>query len=346
MRQMTVKVVNPVNDHQWNKMLLDCHHSSIFHSANWARVLAESYRYAPSYFSLWEGKTLKGCLPVMEVKSLLTGRRGVSVTFSDYCGSLVSDEAAFRLLFDSVLQHGRTNGWRYLELRGERFLDAEKPAMTYGHHVIDLDQDEKVMWGRLRDSTARNVKKAIKQGVTVQITQSLNGVRDFYALHCLTRKRHGLPPQPLYFFEKLHEHVISQGLGFTALASQGELTVAAIICLHFGSNAVYKYGASDETYQHLRANNLVMWESMIKCAREGYRSFSLGRTDLDNEGLLSFKNGWGGSKTLLNYHRYDFASSSFLCESPQGEKAYTKLLRKLPVSVLRMLGRLAYRHIG
>ena len=343
---LKVAVVNPLASQDWNEMLLSCDRSTIFHSANWARLLAESYGYHPTYFTLSEENSFRGCLPVMEVDSLLTGRRGVCLSFSDYCGALVREPGDFKLLFDSILEQGRSSGWRYVEFRGEQSLCAEQPARVYAHHLIELCRDEGGMYARLRESTARNIRKARKEGVQVAISDSLQGVREFYRLHCLTRKRHGVPPQSMRFFEKLHRHLIAPGLGFTALASHGGSIVAAVICLHFGANALYKYGASDESYQLLRANNLVLWEAMKQCARAGFRSFSLGRTDLDNEGLLAFKNGWGGIRSELNYYRYDFASSGFVHDGERDLERYRNLLRKLPVEVLKLLGNVAYRHMG
>ena len=341
-----VAVVNPLRSAQWNDTLLGCGQSTVFHTANWARLLAECYGYHPAYFTLSEQGAFKGCLPVMEVHSMLTGRRGVSLSFADCCGALARGPEDFGLLFDSVLELGRMSGWRYVEFRGEPYLAKELPARAYADHCIELSLDERLMHSRLRENTARNIRKAQKKGVAVEICRSLQGVREFYRLHCLTRKRHGMPPQPVHFFEKLHEHVIAQGLGFTALARHGETCVAGIICLYFGSNALYKYGASDESFQQLRANNLVMWESIRRCAQEGFSSFGLGRTDLDNEGLLAFKEGWGGVRATLNYYRYEFAKSGFVGDTGRNMEPLHKLLRALPVGVLKLIGRLAYRHAG
>jgi hypothetical protein len=341
-----VAVVNPLRSADWNETLLGCGQSTIFHSANWARLLAESYGYHPAYFTLSEQGAFTGCLPLMEVKSVLTGRRGVCLSFSDCCGAVAAGPEEFQLLFDSVLELGRMSGWRYVEFRGERFLSRELPAKAYAHHCIELSSDEHLMHSRLRKGTASSIKKAEKEGVKVEISNSLEGVRDFYRLHCLTRKRHGLPPQPVSFFDKLHEHVISQGFGFTALARHGETAVAGLICLHFGANAVYKYGASDEAFKQLSGTNLALWETIKQCARQGMRSLSLGRTDLDNEGLLTFKNGWGAERTVLNYYRYDFVSNGFVCDRERDLGVFKNVLRTLPLDVLKMIGRLAYRHMG
>jgi len=341
-----VAVVNPLISQHWNEMLLNCDGANIFHSSNWARLLIDSYGYHPRYFTVSEQGRFKGCLPVMEVNSMLTGRRGVCLSFSDYCGALLQEPEDFPRLFDRIIEFGRKNGWRYVEFRGEGFLNGELPAKVFVHHSLDLINDERQMHTRLRESTARNIRRSEKEGVTVRICRSLKGVKDFYRLHCLTRRRHGIPPQSIGFFEMLHKYVISMGFGFTVLASKGEVTVAGVICLHFGNNAVYKYGASDDRYQHLRPNNLVLWEAIKKCAREGFRSFSLGRTDLDNEGLLAFKNGWGGAKSILNYYKYDFATNNFICAPEQDLEVYRKVLRQLPIGVLRVLGKMAYRHMG
>jgi hypothetical protein len=341
-----VSVVNPVTAHNWNSFVANYSNSTIFHSANWARLLAETYGYHPTYLTLTDDQSFTGCLPIMEVSSLFTGRRGVSLTFSDYCGALVGSTKEFTTLFDRALELGQISGWRYAEFRGEHYLENDFSAKSYLHHEISLVSDEKEMQSSLRESTARNIRKAIKEGVSVEMSDSLQAVQEFYRLHCLTRKRQGVPPQPWQFFENLHKILIAEGLGFTALATHSDRTVAAIICLHFGSHAIYKYGASDFQFQHLRANNLVLWHSIMRCAREGYRTFSLGRTDVDNEGLVAFKNGWGGRTTTLKYYRYDFATRRFVSSSETDMLTCKEVMRKLPVPLLRILGTLAYRHMG
>jgi hypothetical protein len=341
-----VAVVNPLNDPAWNDTILSCDNGTIFHSANWAKLITETYGYHPTYFTISDQGTFRGCLPVMEVNSFLTGRRGVCLSFSDYCGAVVHESADFIPLFNSILELGRMSGWRYVEFRGEKFLADELPSKAYAHHVVELTKDERVMYSNLRESTARNIRKAVKEGVVVSTCGTLQAVHEFYRLHCLTRKRQGVPPQPSRFFEKLHEHVISQGFGFIALARKGQVPVAGVICLHFGRNAIYKYGASDASYQHLRANNLVLWEAMKKCASDGLGYFSLGRSDLNNEGLMTFKNGWGANSEILNYYRYDFLTSCFVRDQERNMKVYRELLTRLPVTVLKTIGKVLYPHMG
>lgn len=339
-----VRIIDPCNDAAYNEWIVSSRDCTIFHSPNWAKLLSESYRYRPRYFALYRDGEIKACLPVMEVNSLLTGSRGVSLSFSDYCQAIVADEDEFKLLFKSVLDYGQSQRWRHAEFRGETLLNEEVPCNEFVQHTLQL-REEGLMYSKLRNSSARNIQKAIKEGVQIDIGNDLAGVLFFYGLHCLTRKRQGLPPQPRKYFMNLHKFLLAEGLGFTALAQYEGKTIAGLICLHYGSNAIYKYGASDEKYQSLRANNLLFWEMIKKCTHDGFKSLSLGRTDLSNNGLLLFKDGWGGARDHLSYHRYDFRKNAFAAQHNQF-RGYEAYLRKLPVGVLRVLGHLGYRHMG
>ena len=68
-----------------------------------------------------------------------------------------------------------------------------------------------------RESTRRNIRQAEKEGVEVTLRHTREALAAFYRLHCLTRRYHGLPPQPWSFFEKIHEHIIAPAEGLCGL---------------------------------------------------------------------------------------------------------------------------------
>ena len=61
----------------------------------------------------------------------------------------------------------------------------------------------------------------------MEVSQSAEAMQEFYKLQCLTRKRHGLPPQPLHFFLNIHRHILSQNMGMIVLARHQGQPVAA-----------------------------------------------------------------------------------------------------------------------
>ena len=167
-------------------------------------------------------------------------------------------------------------------------------------------------------------------------------------LHCLTRQRHGVPPQPRRFFLKIHEHLIAPGNGFVQLARWEGRWIAGAVYLHFGRNALYKFGASDMAFQHLRANNLLMWEAIRHYRQMGMSQFSFGRTDPDNQGLLQFKRGWGAEEAIRHYYRIGIRKPvrAAMAGHGPGSGWSGKVLQRLPISMLRLMGALAYRHMG
>jgi hypothetical protein len=344
---MDIQVLNPLERADWDALLLDHPRSSFFHTSAWARVLAKSYRFEPLYLAGFDGTRLVLLMPMMGVRSLLTGKRGISLPFTDRCSSFAPSKGVFLLAQGRAVECGKARGWRYVEWRDDAYFDPDIPTWEeFYTHEIDLSRKEDAIFACLSDNNRRNIKKAVREGVSVRIDQTPEALRDFYKLNLLTRKRHGLPPQPFGFFRNVHEFVIAKGHGVIASAFYQGKAVASSVFFHFGGEAIFKYNASDLSFQHLRPNNLLMWEACLSYARQGFRSMNLGRTDPRDEGLLRFKRVWGAKEGLVGYHRYDIRMSAFVRKRPGSGTLYPKLFSRVPVSLARVIGRLAYRHAG
>jgi Acetyltransferase (GNAT) domain len=342
-----IEVVDPLSGHGWDEMVSASGKGSFFHSSFWARVLSESYGYQPVYFASADREEQRALVPLMEVKSRITGKRGVSLPFTDYCEPIIPEGRTIGDVAGHIVRYGKSAGWRYVELRSGVGAPpwAQASASYYGH-VLDIACGEKTLFSSFRESTQRNIKKARREGVEVDVSSSMNSVREFYRLNCMTRKSHGLPPQPYRFFEKVHEHAVSRGHGMVVLADYNGKTIAGGMYFNFGGKAMYKYGASDSAYQHLRANNLVMWEAIRHYAKEGLTSFCFGRTEPENSGLLQFKRGWGGREQAVNYYKYDLKRDSCVSETSKLHGFHNKVFANMPAPFLKLTGSLLYRHMG
>jgi hypothetical protein len=343
----SVQMVDPATDAGWDAKVQACSSSSFFHSAAWARVLQDTYGYAPAYFILTSVGRLQALLPVMEVDSWLTGRRGVSLPFTDDCEPVCSDAGAFRRVYEAAVGYAQDRGWKYLECRGGRAHFADAPASTsfYGHR-LNLAGTEDALFASFESANRRAVRKAEKSGVSVEVTQSLDAVRAFYGLLCETRKRHGVPPQPYRFFRNIHQHILSQDRGFVVLAKYRDRPVAGAVYFHWGKRGIYKYGASDETAQQLRANNLVMWEAIKWYGRNGFAELHFGRTSLMNEGLRRFKLGWGTEEYSIEYVRYDWRAGGFVTAKDEAAGWHNRVFRALPLPLSRLIGSALYKHVA
>ena len=345
MTDLPVEIVDPLTYPAWDDLVLETQAYSFFLSSAWARVLAESYAYKPMFFCVMDSGRIVGLIALMEIRSLITGRRAVSLPFSDYCEPILQDANLQHRLISAIRQQARKRAWRTVEFRGGNGFSTARPCALHYHHTIDLSGTENELFASFRDSTRRNVRKAVRQGVSCSHHNSMEFVRVFYQLHCLTRRRHGLPPQPFRFFRKLQEHILAHDKGMVMVCSYRGNPIAAGVFLFLGDKALYKYGASSLDYQSLRPNNLLFWEAMKWCSQQGCQTLSLGRTDPRDKGLLQFKRGWGTTETITRYFRWDLMDRSPL-PSGAASSRFQPLLKRLPLALLKSAGTLLYRHMG
>jgi Acetyltransferase (GNAT) domain len=342
-----VQWLNPVEHPNWDEQIArhKSHALSFFHSAAWAKVLTETYGYEPTYFVRNETGAVQSVLPLMEVTSTLTGKRGVALPFTDSCEPLCADKAEFPELFRNAVELAQARGWKYLEIRGgESFFNGAAPSLSFYRHCVDIPPDEDAFFAGLKSAVRRAIRKAEKSGVRVDISHDLDAVRQYYVLHCKSRKRHGLPPQPLAFFKNIQRHVLLKGFGFAAIARWRNVPVAGALFFHLGDKAIYKFGAWDETFQDLRANNLVFREAIGWFSRNGIRKLDLGRTSMTDEGLRRFKLGWNAGETAAGYFRFCLRQKKLLPMRDESYGWHNRVFQALPFAASRIAGEFLYRH--
>jgi hypothetical protein len=339
--------LNPLEHVDWNDRYVPAGADAFFFTAEWARVLQESYGFTPAYLvATATDPRGTAVVPLMEVRSRLTGRRGVGLPFSDSCTAGTLDASQVDALLECLRQTGQRNRWRYFELRGAGLPATLPTSALYWRHDLDLSAGETALFEQLEGSVRTSIRKAVKSGVEVQVLTSPEAVGAFCRLNARTRRRHGLPPQPFAFFRNLHRHVLAADKGCVVQAVYQGRVIAASVYAHHGRHAVYKYGASDERFQALRGANVVMWEAIRRYAAGGFAGLSLGRSALAHAGLRRYKLGWGASESPLRYHRYEFRTEQFVARAQQDPEDGYPLARLLPLCCLRLAGRMLYKHMG
>ena len=341
-----LRTFDPIHEGAWDALTAGHPQASFFHSSSWARVLVATYGHVPHYLGLMQEQRARALLPILEVNSLFLGRRGVSVPFSDECRWLAGDEAAGDQLIHGALELGRARRWKYLEVRG-RFPECRRPVpwVSYCGHEIDLSPGVDTLLGRLDASVRRAIRKAEKAGVQVHAMSTLEALQAFYKLHCLTRRKHGVPPQPFAFFRNIQEHIFQPGNGFIVLATHRDRPIAGGVFVHYGKTGLYKFGASAPSHLHLRGNDLVMWEAIKWYASRGYLRFSMGRTAPANQGLRRFKSGFGAQEYPIDYFRYDVRQQRFLTGPEEKSGWANRVCGRTPIFLLQMLGKILYHQI-
>jgi CelD/BcsL family acetyltransferase involved in cellulose biosynthesis len=346
--------LDPLSDSRWDSFLKENPRASLFHSTPWLQALHRTYGYIPvGYTTSAPGEKLENAIVFCRVESWLTGRRLVSLPFSDHCEPLVDRPGQFAALIAALEKNTKEGKWRYAELRSFNAVPHQcslhVSTTGYMFHEIDLQPSLEELFSRFhKDSIQRKIRRAEREKLDYDEGQSDKLVAEFYDLLTTTRRRHYLPPQPRAWFENLR--ACFKDSFKIRIARKKKRALAAMITLRYKDTLVYKYGGSDSRYNNLGSMHLLYWKAIQDAKEMGLRAFDLGRTDSAQTGLIAFKNRWGARQLPLVYSR--FASSEcprhmFEWSPLQGEATVLgKLIAVLPNCAAALMGKLLYKHVG
>lgn len=349
----TVYPIDPRQDPGWAD-LVDRHpRSSVFHTVAWLEALQRTYGYQPvAYASSPSGGRLEDGLVFCRVESWITGRRLISLPFSDHCEPLlnsVSDESAFVSALAQALHREKL---RYIEMRPVQPLAATTdlclPTQSYGLHRIDLRPDLATLFRNChKSSTQRKIHRAEREGLICEAGRSEALLDAFWNLLLITRRRHGIPPQPKSWFRNLIR-CFGDALQIR-VAFHHRQPVASILTLRHKVTLVYKYGCSDERFNNLGGTQLLFWRAIEEARRDGLRVFDLGRSDSDNAGLIEFKNRLGAACSSLTYVRLSAAPPAMIaaaCGAGWAQRIAKAVAPRVPDRLLSTIGSALYRHMA
>ena len=94
------------------------------------------------------------------------------------------------------------------------------------------------------------------------------------------------------------------------IASKGSQPIAGILTINHGKKMVYKYGGSDAQFNNLGATPMLFWQAIKDAKDAGMEELDLGRSDLDNPGLITFKERWSAVRSTLTTWRTPAVISS------------------------------------
>ena len=342
---MTVYALDPLRDPRWNALVQRHPRASVFHTTAWLEALRSSYGYQPVAFTTCSPDSeLHSAVVFCDVRSWLTGRRLVSLPFSDHCEPLVECGQELQEIWAFLDDQRGVRAWKYVELRpraamASGFLRGGE-SDQFVFHELDLRPGLDTVFSAFhRDSIQRKIRRAHREGLTYEEGANATLLERFYQLLMMTRRRHQLPPQPRSWFRQLAAQFGSAMK--VRVASQADRAVAAIVTLRHRDTMVYKYGASDARFHASGGMHLLFWEAIREACASGCSSLDLGRSDLDNEGLATFKDRWGARRSTLTYWREPAADGS------RALSGYARQgLGYLPQGCRAVAGRLLYKHAG
>ena len=250
------------------------------------------------------GEILAG-LPFAHIRSRITGSRRVCVPFSDVCGPAARDgeePAIGRVLEQARARHERDG------------IDAEirapLPALDLwgrgsARHTLPLDPDVDIVRRTITASVRRRVARAEREGITLSRRPAQRHSTRFTDCTCAPASGSASPPSPSD--SSAASSACSPRTSDSSYSPSARDRRSPPLCSHIQRRRDVQVLRLEPRSSQEGPNNALLMEAIRWGCHHGYHTFDMGRTDLDNKGLRSFKRGWGAQEDVL---------TSLACASP------------------------------
>ena len=348
---MSACALDEIGEENWLSFL-EARRSTIYHHPRWHRAIELTYGIKPLYLVMADGAgVMKAAVPGALVRGMTGAKRFVSFPFSDVCGPVADGPHEFLSIAEALSSGKGLPGkkWSNSELRTEQGPAPEgySEYRGYSGHILRLGRPiDEVFESFHKDCVQRRIRKAFRAGLEVYEGASISDMRDFYALHLLTRKKIGAPVQPFSFFRNIWELLAPEGLISVLLVKKETTPVSGVVMLKYGRRATYKFGASDENFLNLGGNQLAIWTAIKKASDEGFLEFDFGRSFSANAGLNGYKARWGADEVGLSYLYSPEKRCGLKDEGGRCGRIASAVFKNLPPASNRLIGRLFYKYLA
>lgn len=319
---------------EWDAFVATQADATHCHAFAWREVMEDVLGHECVYLcAVDEGGETVGALPLVRVRSRLTGDRLISMPFLN-AGGPVGSVAARRALAARGLGLARRLGVDVLELRVRRSLDGW-PAS--GHKVrvtIRLTPDIDAVWRAFPSKLRSQVRRPLKDGMVARFgPEHLDAFHDVLSRNM---RRLGTPVLPAPFFGRA-----VAALGDAALVGvvyAGGRPVAAGFGVRWGRELELTWASSLREFARSSPNMLLYWSFMERAAAAGAEVFDFGRSS-PGTGPHRFKLQWGGEDEILPWARWSAGGEPVAAYADRRALRWASLAwRRLPLSVTRRLG--------
>jgi len=271
---------------EWDKYVYDSPQATIFHLAGWKDVMEDTFGLRAHYLLAREGGQILGVLPLLYVRSRLSGHFLTSMPTAICAGN---DETALALV-ERAKELVRVSGAKYLILR-DSFRRWDVPDLvTQEDHctlVARLCDDPDQIWQRLDRRVRQHVRRANQAKLEVMIGSEYSEA--LYPAYSRAMRDMGTPTLGLAFFR----NVMSQfPAHFTTVmvGCDGEVLGGAYAAL-FKDTIYNTWGGMLRQSYRLRSSHIWYWETLRYGCENGFQWVDLGRSRFGS-GTYAFKKHW------------------------------------------------------
>jgi len=327
---------------EWDAYVLKHPNSTFFHQIGWKRVVEKTYKHKPIYLIAREEGEVKGVLPLFLMRSMIFGKKLVSVPFAPYGGVCADDEMAEKMLIEEAIRIAEEYDVDYLEIRSlSKIVHGEYVTdLSYITFIINLNFGSELIWKNLRRDKKRGIKKAERANLAVEWNANID---DFYDIYIRTMRNLGTPVHCYNFFKNILNEFRDETKILTV--KYEDIIICCKFLLFYKNTVISMWGVTLKEYQKFHPYDLANWKAIEYSCKEGYKYFDFGRCLLDS-GVFHYKWGWSGEQKQLYYQFYlnNDRNPPDISQSNPNRKRFASVWKRLPVPLTKIVGPMLRRN--
>jgi FemAB-related protein (PEP-CTERM system-associated) len=332
-----MRVTTDTSPEAWDAFVAAHPEATGYHRWAWKGVFERGLGQRTHYLAAIDGNTVRGVLPLVEVRSWLFGRALSSLPYVNYGGVLADDPIAAAALLDAALTLARRLAVTDVLLRHRR---RQFPALlAAGHKVtmlLRLAGTSGESWTALDKKVRNQVRKGEKSGVAVD-SGSIELLDDFYAVFARNMRDLGTP----VYGRQLFADILSTFSAEARLhvARVDGLPVAAAMSLQYRDVMEVPSASSLRAYRPLCPGHVLYWSLIRHAIDGGCRLFDFGRST-PGDGTFHFKAQWGSVPHQLWWECAGVAGLPRVEVNPRDGRfgLGVAIWKRLPLAVATRLG--------
>jgi hypothetical protein len=279
---------------------------TIFQTPAWLTFLSETQNAEPVVAALKEGRQTVGYFTGLIVRKF--GFKILGSPFrgwtTDYMGLTLSNKVSRREAVPALLDFAfQELGCSHVEMMDRRLTVNDLEGLdvqfdVYRSYEIDLTQSEEALFANMTSACRRCIRKAEKNGVTIEEAKDLAFADEYYAqLQDVFAKQSLTPTYGLDRVRRLIAHLHPTGnLLLLRARDRSGRCIATGIFPHLNGVMHFWGGASWRQHQHLRPNEALQWHAMKVGKLRGLRVYDMG-------GGVGYKKKYGGNEIQVPWVR-------------------------------------------
>lgn len=259
----------------------------------WFWVIKKTYNVKPKFILMKEGDIIRGiCFFYIS-----TGILGEKVLRSLKEGFWISSNGLADCFLEEIIKYSEEQSVNEIILSaGLLKYDLslnEKEKNTLLFHIGDSEES---VWGNLRAKTRNSIRKAGKEGITIE--RGSRFLDDFYKGYSERLLDKEVSFHSKFFFEQMFNK-FEENIELIVAIHEGKV-IGSIIIIFNEKNAIYAYNGTN-IHKPVSPNQLLLWEGVKSCITRGCSVLDLSESS-EGSGVYKFKKNFGGIPTPTYYY--------------------------------------------